>query len=69
MPFSSSREVLKHHGRYDEALAWAEKGIAAFGSERLDDLVKFSIDEHLRRGDADRVESLAWAALCAPAWK
>jgi hypothetical protein len=33
----------------------------AFGSERLDDLVKFSIDEHLRRGDADRVESLAWA--------
>ena len=31
-----------------------------FGSERLDDLVKFSIDEHLRRGDADRVESLAW---------
>ena len=52
--------ILKHHGRHDEALAWAEKGIAAFGSERLDDLVKFSIDEHLRRGDADRVESLAW---------
>ena len=53
--------ILKHHGRYDEALAWAEKGIAAFGSERLDDLVQFTIDEHLRRGDADRVESLAWA--------
>ncbi len=52
--------ILKHHGRHDEALAWAEKGIAAFGSERLDDLVQFSIDEHLRRGDADRVESLAW---------
>ncbi len=53
--------ILKHHGRYDEALVWAEKGIAAFGSERLDDLMKFSIDEHLRRSDADRVESLAWA--------
>jgi uncharacterized Zn finger protein len=52
--------ILKHHGRHDEALAWAEKGIAAFGSELSDDLVKFSIDEHLRRGDADRVESLAW---------
>jgi uncharacterized Zn finger protein len=53
--------ILKHHGLYDEALAWAEKGIAAFGSERLDDLMQFSIDEYLRRGDADRVESLAWA--------
>ena len=52
--------ILKHDGRHDEALAWAEKGIAAFRSERLDDLVKFSIDEHLRRGDADGVESLAW---------
>ena len=59
--FLELAEILKHHGRYDEALAWTEKGIAVFGSERLDDLVKFSIDEHLRRGDADRVESLAWA--------
>jgi hypothetical protein len=47
--------IVKHHGRYDEGLAWAEKGIAAFGSERLDDLVKFSIDEHLRRGDEQAV--------------
>jgi hypothetical protein len=53
--------ILKHHGRYDEALAWAEKGVTAFGSERLDELVQFSIDEYLRRGDADRVEWLAWA--------
>lgn len=59
--FLELAEILRHHGRHDEALAWAEKGIAAFGSERLDDLVQFSIDEHLRRGDSDRVESLAWA--------
>jgi Family of unknown function (DUF6880)/SWIM zinc finger len=59
--FLELAEALKHHGRHDEALAWAEKGIAAFGSERLDDLVSFCIDEHLRRGDEDRVESLAWA--------
>jgi uncharacterized Zn finger protein len=58
--FLELAEVLKHHGRHDEALAWAENGIAAFGNERLDDLVKFNIDEHLRRGDAERVESLAW---------
>ena len=59
--FLELAEVLKLHGRHDEALAWAEKGIVAFGNERLDDLVKFCIDEHLRRGDAARVESLAWA--------
>lgn len=58
--FLELAEVLKHHGRHDDALAWAEKGIAAFGNERLDDLVKFCIDEHLRCGDADRVELLAW---------
>ena len=58
--FLELAEVLKLHGRHDEALAWAEKGIAAFGNERLDDLVKFCIDEHLRRGDADRVEAVAW---------
>ena len=58
--FLALAEVLKLHGRHDEALAWAEKGIAAFGNERLDDLVKFCIDEHLRRGDADRVEAVAW---------
>ena len=58
--FLELAEVLKHHGRHDDALAWADKGIAAFGNERLDDLVRFCIDEHLRRGDADRVKSLAW---------
>ncbi|MDQ2963252.1 MAG: SWIM zinc finger family protein [Pseudomonadota bacterium] len=58
--FLELAEVLKRHGRHDEALTWAEKGIASFGGERLDDLVKFCIDEHLRRGDANLVESLAW---------
>src|SRR5271165_3068365 len=59
--FLEIARILKYHGRYDEALAWAEKGIAAFGSERVDELVQLLIDEHLRRGDAERVESLAWA--------
>jgi len=52
--------LLQHHGRHDDALKWAENGIAAFPDERLDDLVKFCITENLRRGDAARVESLAW---------
>ena len=58
--FMELAELLKAHARYDEALAWAEKGIAAFKGERVDDLVKFCIDEHLRRGNAGPVESLAW---------
>jgi uncharacterized Zn finger protein len=58
--FLELAEVLKEHGRHDQALACAERGIASFGEERLDDLVKFCIDEHLRRGDAEQVEALAW---------
>jgi tetratricopeptide (TPR) repeat protein len=58
--FLELAELLQQHGRHDDALKWAEKGIAAFPNERLDDLVKFCIAEHLRRGDGDRVESLAW---------
>ena len=58
--FFELAEVLQQHGRHDDALKWAEKGILAFPKERLDDLVKFCIAEHLRRGDGDRAESLAW---------
>ena len=58
--FLGVAELLQRHGRHDEALKWAEKGIAAFPNERLDDIVRFCIAEHLRRGDAGRVESLAW---------
>jgi hypothetical protein len=50
-----SSELLRRHERNDEALVWAEKGIAAFGEERLDDLVEFWIHEHLRPGSADSV--------------
>jgi uncharacterized Zn finger protein len=58
--FLELAEVLREHDRYDEALAWAEKGISAFKGERLDDLVKFCIEEHLRRGNGHQVEALAW---------
>jgi len=58
--FLELARLLLAHGRGDDALAWAEKGMAAFPKERLDDLRKFCIDEHLRRGDAGRTEALAW---------
>lgn len=58
--FLELAEVLEEHGRHDEALAWAEKGMSSFKGERLDELVRFCIDEHLRRGNAGQVEALAW---------
>jgi uncharacterized Zn finger protein len=58
--FLELAKVLQRHGRHDDALKWAEQGTAAFPDERLDDLVEFCIAEHLRRGDAGRVESLSW---------
>ena len=53
-------ETLADHGRHDEALAWAEKGIRAFKREGVDDLEEFCIDEYLRRGELDHVEQLVW---------
>jgi len=58
--FLELAKVLERYGRHDDALKWAERGIAAFPGEWLDDLEKLCIAEHLRRGDAGRVESLAW---------
>lgn len=54
-------EQLKEHQRFDEALAWVEKGIAAFPKDpRIDDLLTFAIEEQQRRNDPDAVEKLAW---------
>jgi tetratricopeptide (TPR) repeat protein len=58
--FLELAELLQRYGRHDDALKWAEQGIAAFPDERLCDLLKYCIAEYLRRGDAGRVESLAW---------
>jgi len=58
--FLQLAKVLKEHGRHDEALVCAKRGISSFKGERLDDLVKFCIEAYLHRGDADQVESLAW---------
>ena len=58
--FLELAKVLKEHDRCDEALTWAEKGIASFEGERLGELVTFCIEEYVRRGNADQVEALAW---------
>ena len=60
MHFLNLAELLKEHQRFDEALLWAEKGIAAFPRDRIDNLLAFAIDEQLRRNNADAAEQLAW---------
>jgi len=58
--FLNLAELLKEHQRFDEALNWAEKGIAAFPKDRIDNLLAFAIAEHLRRKNADAAERMAW---------
>lgn len=58
--FLDLAELLKENQRFDEALLWAEKGIAAFSAERIDALLAFAIEEQLRRDNADAAEQLAW---------
>lgn len=52
--------LYRDHGRFAEALGWAEQGIAAFQGGRIHELLSFAIEEYVRRGDKDRVEKLGW---------
>jgi len=61
MRYLKLAQLLAEHRRYDEALTWANNGITAFRQQdRIEDLLTFCIEEHLRRGNADDVEKLAW---------
>lgn len=46
--------------RFDEALAWAEKGIAAFRREGIQELLSFALEVYFRQGNKEKVEQLAW---------
>ena len=50
----------QEHGRPDEALLWAEDGLAAFDPAQARPLVDFTIDLLRLRGDHARAEVLAW---------
>jgi tetratricopeptide (TPR) repeat protein len=56
-------EVLRGAGRYDEALAWAERGLAAFTVNPDPRLREFAADEHHRAGRHDAAMKLIWAAF------
>lgn len=55
-------ELYREVGRYDDALAWAERGVAAY-PERTDiRLREILADEYHRRGRHDEAMALMWAA-------
>ncbi|VWB73702.1 zinc finger SWIM domain-containing protein [Burkholderia pseudomultivorans] len=58
--FAQIAELCAEHGRFDEALAWAERGLREAGERHDMHLLGFCIDEYLRRRDFDRADELAW---------
>ena len=62
MPYSFLRiaEVYADAGRDDDAIAWAERGVAAFSGHRDARLVAFLAAAHRRRGEHDRAAELMW---------
>ena len=54
-------EVLREAGRHDDALEWAERGLAAFPEETDSRLREVTADEYHRRGRHDDAMALAWA--------
>ncbi|MGC3026773.1 SWIM zinc finger family protein [Burkholderia sp. DN3021] len=58
--FAQIAELCAEHGRFDEGLAWAERGLREAGDRRDFRLLGFCIDEYLRRREFDRADELAW---------
>jgi uncharacterized Zn finger protein len=56
-------EVLREAGRFDDALAWAERGLAAFADRPDARLRELAADEHHRVGRHDAAMTLIWAAF------
>jgi uncharacterized Zn finger protein len=57
-------EVLREAGRDDEALEWAERGMAAFPEPRADSrLREFLAEQYHQRGRHDDAVGLAWEAF------
>ena len=66
--------LFREQGRKEEALRWVEQGIAAFPSERNDDLLSLAIELQLALGRHAEGERLAWqrfeqAPGCGPFFK
>lgn len=58
--FAQIAELCAEHRRFDEGLAWAERGMRETKDRHDDRLMGFCIGEYLRRRDFDRADALAW---------
>ncbi|HWT36939.1 MAG TPA: SWIM zinc finger family protein [Paraburkholderia sp.] len=59
--FEKVAELCRQHGRHDEALAWAERGLKEFAGESADrGLLDFCIDGCLTLGELDKADAYAW---------
>jgi uncharacterized Zn finger protein len=53
-------ELCVKHGRPDEGLAWAERGIKESGKSFDQRLLDFCIDAYLRRSEFEKADAFAW---------
>ncbi|RKT25631.1 putative Zn finger protein [Paraburkholderia sp. RAU2J] len=53
-------ELCVKHGRPDEGLVWAERGIKESGKSFDQRLLDFCIDAYLRRSEFDKADAFAW---------
>jgi hypothetical protein len=53
-------ELRAKHKRYDEGLAWAERGLTEAGKNVDQRLLDFCIEEYLRRGEFAKADAFAW---------
>lgn len=58
--FLQIAELCVMHGRHDEGLAWAERGLVVSGKNVDQRLLDFCIDEYLRRGEFAKADAFAW---------
>ncbi|SEB92828.1 Uncharacterized conserved protein, contains Zn finger domain [Burkholderia sp. WP9] len=53
-------ELCAKHGRHDDGLAWAERGLKESGKNVDQRLLDFCIQEYLRRGEFAKADEFAW---------
>ncbi|MEZ2307243.1 SWIM zinc finger domain-containing protein [Paraburkholderia sp. RCC_158] len=53
-------ELCAKYGRYDDGLAWAERGVKESGQNLDQRLLDFCIQEYLRRNEYAKADAFAW---------
>ena len=63
--FLQLAQVCEKHGRCDDALLWASRGIGSFPGRVDERLLDFCVDACLRRGDSVSANEYAWRRFAA----